>query len=202
MCYDSIISAIRRIFKIGEVRIKFGTAAPVKYMDPELNLVVDGIAYGRATIITDEPQEEVQEKTAPYGLAGIRRFFDEYSGNLKFTQLVPEKMDACAKILEEELKKTGYTVQDVVIDGITMTAESQNKYIEASRNLMMKENKIVTVEELQKHSITDDSPISPTPAIVPAQSGIRHSRPKFCPECGTPTGTSGNFCTNCGYKLV
>jgi len=187
---------------MGEVRIKFGTAAPVKYMDPELNLVVDGIAYGRATIITDEPQEEVQEKTAPYGLAGIRRFFDEYSGNLKFTQLVPEKMDACAKILEEELKKTGYTVQDVVIDGITMTAESQNKYIEASRNLLMKENKIVTVEELQKHSITDDSPISPTPAIVPAQSGIRNSRPKFCPECGTPTGTSGNFCTNCGYKLV
>ncbi len=186
---------------MGEVRIKFGTAAPVKYMDPELNLIVDGIAYGHATIITDEPQEEVQEKTAPYALAGIKRFFDEYSGNLKFTRL-PEKMNACAKILEEELKKTGYTVQDVVIDGITMTAESQNKYIEASRNLMMKENKIVTVEELQKHSITDDSPISPTPAIVPAQSGIRHSRPKFCPECGTPTGTSGNFCANCGYKLV
>lgn len=119
-------------------------------------------------------RKKFRKKTVPYALAGIRRFFDEYSGNLKFARL-PEKMNACTKILEEELKKTGYTVQDVVIDGITMTAESQNKYIEASRNLMMNENKIVTV---------------------------RHSRPKFCPECGTPTGTSGNFCTNCGYKLV
>lgn len=55
---------------MGEVRIKFGTAAPVKYMDPELNLVVDGIAYGHATIITDEPQEEVQEKNSSLRFSG------------------------------------------------------------------------------------------------------------------------------------
>lgn len=27
-------------------------------------------------------------------------------------------------------------------------------------------------------------------------------RPKFCPNCGTPVGSEGNFCSNCGAKLV
>lgn len=28
------------------------------------------------------------------------------------------------------------------------------------------------------------------------------SRPKFCRQCGKPTGASGEFCGNCGSKLV
>lgn len=36
---------------------------------------------------------------------------------------------------------------------------------------------------------------------MPAQNAGGGAKPKFCPNCGTPSGT-GNFCTNCGNKLV
>jgi len=28
------------------------------------------------------------------------------------------------------------------------------------------------------------------------------ARPRFCPNCGRPTGTSGDFCSNCGTRLL
>lgn len=36
---------------------------------------------------------------------------------------------------------------------------------------------------------------------MPAQNAGGGAKPKFCPNCGTPSGT-GSFCTNCGNKLV
>ena len=35
---------------------------------------------------------------------------------------------------------------------------------------------------------------------VPSQAS-NQSKPKFCPECGTKS-SDGNFCTNCGHKLI
>lgn len=41
-------------------------------------------------------------------------------------------------------------------------------------------------------------------AKAPASAVIAPSvsRPKFCPECGKPTGEAGEFCGSCGSKLV
>ncbi len=39
-----------------------------------------------------------------------------------------------------------------------------------------------------------------TAGAIPAQPQTAH-RPKFCPNCGSPTGDSGKFCRNCGTKL-
>ena len=30
---------------------------------------------------------------------------------------------------------------------------------------------------------------------------LQQDKPKFCPNCGTPTDNDSNFCTNCGNKL-
>lgn len=31
-------------------------------------------------------------------------------------------------------------------------------------------------------------------------AAVNVNRPKFCPNCGSPTGLSGNFFSNCGSK--
>ena len=42
--------------------------------------------------------------------------------------------------------------------------------------------------------------ISKAPVIPQVVPGV--SRPKFCPNCGSPTGATGDFCGSCGAKLV
>ncbi|MBR6133817.1 MAG: PrsW family intramembrane metalloprotease [Bacilli bacterium] len=39
----------------------------------------------------------------------------------------------------------------------------------------------------------------PQPAATPAPQPVQQEK-KFCPNCGTPTGT-GPFCPNCGFKI-
>lgn len=36
----------------------------------------------------------------------------------------------------------------------------------------------------------------------PVQGGQIKTRPRFCSKCGTPTGTEGSFCRQCGSKLI
>ena len=42
--------------------------------------------------------------------------------------------------------------------------------------------------------------VAATPAVPQVEQNV--SRPKFCSQCGTPTGGSGDFCRNCGSRLV
>ena len=60
-------------------------------------------------------------------------------------------------------------------------------------------NLIIGLKKIKK---ADAVALASANAQAAAQSNQITSRPKFCSNCGKPTGETGTFCNNCGTRLV
>ena len=97
-----------------------------------------------------------------------------------------------------------------------LTDESKAKLVEAQERLRMEQDptyaeakRVMELAEAARQNRKAGGN-APGAAAIPAgetvakpageAAAVNVSRPKFCPNCGTPTGTD-KFCRNCGHPF-
>ncbi len=110
-----------------------------------------------------------------------RKIIEQMDKMNAISRMTPEEL---ARLQQEKLQEA-QRVWDALSPEEKARVEAENKRRLEEDAERMKQ----TVEAAQK--------------IVAASAGEAAVRsiPKFCPNCGTPTGGCGKFCSNCGTKL-
>lgn len=157
--------------------IRFGTQNPIPYTAYEYDGMTVGIK-GSGDIIVDKEVDASQETLIKSNAIAAMQ---QALGSVNAKQIRCTDLAICTKEISDAIKmklaEIGYDAK-VTINNLIVDSES-SKRIEDFKN----KNAAVVAGSAQAQAVSP-------------------SRPKFCPNCGTPTGVSGNFCSNCGSRLM
>lgn len=195
-----------------EINVKFGTREPVPFKDSKTGVTVNARGHGNAVVTAADSSrypsaEAISEKAGEAATNALMRYLQENSGSAEFVKLVSKQADIAAYIAED-LKKIGLNPIRVMIGTLNMDDESKRAYTEAEQKQMLEADPTMAqayavAQEAEKMRAAQKSQTAQTAQTAQAAQTTQAAeyRPKFCPNCGSPTGASGKFCTNCGSKL-
>ena len=158
-------------------QIRFGTQNSIPYSTDEYNgMTVGLIAAG--VINTEQQLSEVEQNTViSYSLQALRESLTKFNSMQTRISQLPSHAQEINNMIAEKLTAGGYK-STVSINMIGVDEDSKRM-----------------INEYVRKQLDPNSAVSGNAAAVA-------NRPKFCPNCGTPTGASGNFCSNCGSRLA
>lgn len=120
-----------------------------------------------------------------------------------------DKLNAISKMSPEELAKMqqekmaeAQRAWDALSPEEKARIEAENKIrAEQAAEQMRKIHEAAMKASSGKEAIANAAAVSAGIEAMKARTPVI-TIPKFCPNCGTPTGGTGKFCSNCGAKLV
>ncbi|MBR1772235.1 MAG: hypothetical protein IJ747_09435 [Lachnospiraceae bacterium] len=194
-----------------QLRVKFGTKEPVPFVDSETGAKVELRAFGIVTFAVQDvaayqTEEQAQAAAQKLCVEELENQINRFSGSIRVTEYgrIREEFMMAARARLQQCGLLG--VAD--LSGINLTDESKAKLAEAQEQLRMEQDptyaeaKRVMEQAEAARQNREAGGNAPGAAAIPAgeAAAVNVSRPKFCPNCGTPTGTD-KFCRNCGHPF-
>lgn len=194
--------------------LKFGTETPIEYVEKELGITIGIKVFGKITFREEVKDEKKEMILSPFMKALCSKIKEYEAKNCSYANL-PSMGLEINNYLEgilDALSVPGH----VNIMGI-MPDEASKKLIEAktfeaspdamaaaqvqaaAQAQAMAQTAAAAQTPAMTQTSTAAAPLAATITYKPAQAKTK--RPKFCTNCGTPVGPTGNFCINCGTRL-
>lgn len=158
-------------------QIRFGTQSPIPYKAYEYDGMTVGIKGSGEIVIDNEVDASQQTLIKSNVIAAMEQALDSVNARQVRCTDLPAHIREISDAIKQTLAEKGYDCK-IVINNLIVDSESA-KRIEDFKN----KNAAVVAGTEQAQAVSS-------------------SRPKFCPNCGTPTGVSGNFCSSCGSRLM
>ena len=191
--------------------VRFGTVNPIMYRATEYdNMTVSYKVFG-TVLIEQDADDALKEIIKREVLSDLPIVFADFNArNVKCTEL-PSMAVEISKVLTSKLMDRGRKCT-VNLAAINMDEESKQALMQAQNereNAKFADARAV-MEQAEQMKAMQEAGVYPDRAVayngaasnpVQAQTGSLN-RPKFCPNCGTPVGPTGVFCTNCGSRLM
>lgn len=204
-----------------QLRVKFGTKEPIPFVDSETGVKMELRAFGNAIFAVQDTsayqsEEQAMEKAQELCVEELVSQINRLSGHIKVTNYskIREEFMMTSK---ERLKQSGL-LGVVDLGGINLTDESQKRLKEAQEQLRMAQDpayaeakrvreeaeamqeQMAAARAMKSASSETVEPVKAASADGSAMPVTGSARPKFCPNCGTPSGTD-KFCRNCGHAF-
>lgn len=204
-----------------QLHVKFGTKEPVPFVDAQTGLNIGLTAHGSAIVAVKDTaafrsEEEAVAKAQEICKEELGNQIRNFSGQIdvsKYPKIIQEFKIASV----QRLKECGLIgVTDLA--GIHIAEESKKALAEAQEQLRMAQDPAYAeakrvreeAEAMQEQmaagrAMKSASSETVEPVKVASVDGSAmpvtgSTRPKFCPNCGTPSGTD-KFCRNCGHAF-
>ena len=137
-------------------------------------------------------------------LFGAAFFFSTIGGPIQFATYKKTKPGAYMRgeLITHGLCALSYLLAIVYMIKVALNSSSKGGFSEWGINIMGLVVCLVgiVITVVGSRSNKRANVISKAPTIAQGIPGV--SRPKFCPNCGRPTGSTGDFCGGCGSGLV
>ena len=159
-------------------RVPFGTQVPITYRADEYDGVTVALRAAGVVNTEQEYSDADQNIIKSYALQTLQEALTKFNTMQVRISELPSHASEINGMIADKLTAAGYK-STVSINSINVDEESR---------------KVIDNIIRQK--------LDPTAANTVNAATVNAVRPKFCPNCGTPTGASGNFCSNCGSKLA
>ena len=193
-----------------EIHFQFGTKHPVPFQDAGTGLMVNVLARGSASVKVEDfaaykNVDEVSEKGRAMVSELLEQFLRNQSGSMEVKMLLPNKMEIERKFkeaLEEPLRQCGLKPVMVSIVGMNVdeAAPAMAGASAPQPQAAGQPQGTPQPEAAEQPQGTPQPEAAEQPQGMPQPEAAGY-RPKFCPNCGSPTGESGKFCRNCGTNL-
>ena len=206
--------------------LKFGTKTPIEYNEKQLGMTIGIKVMGNITFheeVRDEKKEmimapfmkaiasklkEYEEKDVPLehlsamGLE-MNRYLEgildalSVPGHVNIMCIMPD--EASRKAIEAKSLAASPEAMAATLNQAAAQAQETAQASAAAQTTAMAQASAVAQTTAMTQTSTAAAPLAATIKYKSSQANTK--RPKFCTNCGTPVGPSGNFCINCGTRL-
>lgn len=206
--------------------LKFGTKTPIEYNEKQLGMTIGIKVMGNITFHEEVRDEKKEMIMAPFmkAIASKLKEYEEKDVPLEHLSAMGLEMNRYLEGILDALSVPGHVnIMGIMPDEASRKA-IEAKSFEASPDAMaaaqvqaaaQAQAMAQTSAAAQTPAMAQASAATQTPAMAqtstaaaPLAATIKYKssqanakRPKFCTNCGTPVGPSGNFCINCGTRL-
>ncbi|MBR1796494.1 MAG: hypothetical protein IJ757_00545 [Clostridiales bacterium] len=183
---------------------RFGTQNPIPYRDGNYGIDVRLSGHGNISTendVTEDEQNLIKAKAIHALQVALSNISAQGASCLELQRYVSQINQSITEALAKDGYKCHVVMANIMPDEVSRQLIDKYKRAAAVTNPAAAD--LAMRNEAMRAQMVAQSaqPQVMAQAAVGVQAAVAANRPKFCTNCGAPTGPAGKFCSNCGSQL-